>query len=93
MCELGGVGWWGGWGPDLHDKHPDSIGSSLAQLQRLGGAHHNVDDGDHKPGQNEEGHQPVDVLHLLPSRKRHNTSFMQPEYDTAAHTATGWSLP
>lgn len=56
-------------GPDLHDQHPDSISGSLAELQGLGGAHHDVDDGDHEPGQNEEGHQPVDVLYMLTCRE------------------------
>ncbi len=50
----------------LHDKHPDSIGGGLAQVQRFGGPHHYVDDGDHKPAQNQEGHDPVDVLNVLP---------------------------
>lgn len=59
----GGRGW-----ADLHDKNPDSIGGSRAQVQRLGGTYHNVNDGHHKPGHNQEGHQPVDVLNVLPCR-------------------------
>ncbi len=50
----------------LHDENPDAIGCCLAQVQGLGSAHHNVDDGDHKPAQNQEGHHPVYVLDVLP---------------------------
>lgn len=57
-----------GRGPNLHDKNPHSVGSGLAELQGLGGAHHDVDDGDHEPGEDKEGHQPVDVLYMLTCR-------------------------
>ena len=51
---------------DLHDQNPDAVGCCLTQVQGLGGTHHNVDDCDHKPAQNQEGHHPVYVLDVLP---------------------------